>query len=98
MKAIVPRIIIEINIQSQAEVLFLLACTCISAIVEFFELTITDRLEAHKLCPCYTIILSVILKQKGSLKEPLSFNIAIPGNAYVDFNTPDFVEVYSGLH
>ena len=37
-------------------------------------------------------------KQKGSLKEPLSFNIAMTGNAYVDFNTPDFVEVCSDLH
>jgi hypothetical protein len=67
----------EINIQSQAEELLLLACTCISVMVGFFELTITDTLEAHKLCPCYTIIFTAILKQKGSLKEPLSFNIAV---------------------
>jgi len=87
----VPRIIMEINIQSQAEELLLLACTCISAMIIF-------NIEVHKLCLCCAIILPAILKHKGSLKEPLSFAITIPQKEYVDFNTPDFVEEYPGLH
>ena len=64
--------------------------------VDFFLMN--NEKQAHKLCPCYTIILPGLLKQKGSLKEPLSFIKTILQKECVDFNTPYFVEEYSGLH